>query len=146
MPYMYLEDKATADVAFKAWGKTLGELFTSCANALLAIMVAHPESICPAEERTVEIQAETLDFLLHQFLQEIIYFKDAQRLFLKVKNLVIESSENDGKLWLLRATLVGETIELHEDELLADIKGITFHDFSLENKDNQWEATITVDV
>jgi len=146
MPYVYLEDKATADVAFKAWGKTLDELFVSCTKALLAIMVAHPENIGPAEERTVEFQAETLDFLLHQFLQEIIYFKDAQRLFLKVKDILIEPPENEGKSWRLRATLVGEPIELHEDELLADIKGITFHDFFLENKENQWEATITVDV
>ncbi|MEJ5299577.1 MAG: archease [Thermodesulforhabdaceae bacterium] len=146
MPYAYLEDRATADVAFKAWGKTLEELFASCADALLAIMVSKPENICPADEKTINLQAETLDFLLHQFLQEIIYLKDAQQLFLKVKSISIKPIKDDKGLWNLQAILIGEPIEIHKDDLLADVKGITFHDFSLEKKGNHWEATITVDV
>lgn len=148
MPYTYLEDLATADVAFKAWGISLEEIFTACADALLAIMVSNPESIGPAEEIKVELKSDSLDLLLHNFLQEIIYFKDAHQLFLKVKEIHIEPVDNPGSssMWLLKAILMGESISLHEDALLADVKGITFHDFVLEKKGDHWEATVIVDV
>jgi SHS2 domain-containing protein len=38
MPFRFLEEIATADVAFKAWGDTLQELFISSAAALLGTM------------------------------------------------------------------------------------------------------------
>lgn len=149
MPYMYLEDRATADVAFKAWGVNLEELFRSCADALLAIMISNPELIHPSEEKIVELEADSIEILLHNFLQEILYFKDAYQLFMKVKEIEIMSTvtSSSQQSWLLKATFFGEAIELHKDDLLADIKGVTFHDFSIENrKDGIWEATVVVDV
>ncbi|MGC8720363.1 MAG: archease [Thermodesulforhabdaceae bacterium] len=148
MGFSYLENMATADVAFKAWGNSLEELFTSCADALLAITVSHPENIGPAEERAIELKSDSLDLLLHNFLQEIIYFKDADQLLLKVRDISIESVDNpdSSSLWILKATLAGESLSLHGDDLLADVKAVTFHDFVLEKKDGRWEATVILDV
>ncbi|MCX7822018.1 MAG: archease [Syntrophobacterales bacterium] len=145
MPYVYLEDRATADAAFRAWGTTLEELFKSCADALLAVMVSDPEHIHPVEEKIVKLQGDSLELLLHNFLQEILYFKDAHQLFVKVKDIRIEPPK-DEPIWSLQATFSGELIELHRDNLLADVKGVTFHDFSVERIDNRWEAVVIVDV
>lgn len=148
MPYIYLEDKAMADAAFKAWGRTLEELFKSCVDALLAVMVSNPEHIQPAEERIIQLEADSIELLLHNFLQEILYFKDAHQLFLKIKEIRIEIMEKSpaSVTCSLSAKLAGESIELHEEDLLADVKGITFHDFSVEKKNNLWEAVVIVDV
>ena len=45
MPYRYLEDIATADVAFEARGKDLAELFMAAAEATMNVMVADLDSI-----------------------------------------------------------------------------------------------------
>ena len=34
MPYEFLEDVATADIAFRAWGETLEETFVAAATAV----------------------------------------------------------------------------------------------------------------
>lgn len=148
MPYTYLEDRSIADAAFKAWGRTLEELFKSCADALLAVMVSNPDHIQPAEEKIIQLEADSIELLLHNFLQEILYFKDAHQLFLKIKEIKIEMVEDSTArfTWSLSVKLAGESIELHEEDLLADVKGITFHDFSVEKKNNLWEAIVVVDV
>ncbi len=53
MPFRFLEEIATADVAFEAWGDTLQELFISSAAALLGTMTAAPERVARREELTV---------------------------------------------------------------------------------------------
>ena len=51
MPYRYLEDIATADVAFEAWGDTLEEMFVAAADATMNVMVSDLDTIAPVEKR-----------------------------------------------------------------------------------------------
>ena len=51
MSYEYLEDMATADVAFRASGATLEELFQSAAKATTNVMVENLDSIRPETVR-----------------------------------------------------------------------------------------------
>jgi hypothetical protein len=39
MPYRFLEDIATADIAFEARGETLEEVFTAAAEATMNVMI-----------------------------------------------------------------------------------------------------------
>ncbi|HOV88133.1 MAG TPA: archease, partial [Syntrophobacteraceae bacterium] len=39
MPFRYIEDIATADVAFEAWGETLEDLCVAAADATMNVMV-----------------------------------------------------------------------------------------------------------
>ena len=39
MPYEYLEDVATADIAFRAWEPTLEGVFVAAADATMNVMV-----------------------------------------------------------------------------------------------------------
>jgi len=82
MPYRFREDIAPADVAIEAWGKTLEELFSSCAEALLGTMVEDPGEVVRSREVPINLEDDELDLLLFSFLQELIYYKDAQRLLL----------------------------------------------------------------
>ena len=90
MPFRYLEDVATADAAFEATGETIEEMFLAAAAATVNVMVEHPEEVEGGEEISFELEQEDLEMLLFDFLQEIIYLKDARRLLLLVEAVDID--------------------------------------------------------
>jgi len=53
MPYDYLEDIGTADIAFEATGRDLPELFTAAADATMNVMIDNLEAIEPHETRRI---------------------------------------------------------------------------------------------
>lgn len=143
MPYRYLEDIAIADAAFEAWGDTVEELFRAAADATLAVMVQEVASIVPAEERALYLESDALDLLLFELLQEIIFYKDAEELFLRITGLRVQ--ERDGG-YVLDATARGEKIDPARHELLVDVKAVTLHRFRVEKTPKGWEATVILDI
>ena len=51
MPYRYLEELGTADIAFEATGRDLPELFSAAADATANVMIDNLEAIQPRETR-----------------------------------------------------------------------------------------------
>ncbi|MBI5446742.1 MAG: archease [Deltaproteobacteria bacterium] len=142
MPYRYLEDIAIADAAFEAWGATLEELFAAAADATLNVMVEDLESVVPQEERQLRLEADAIDLLLFELLQEIIFYKDAQCLLLRVADLRIV--ETDGR-FSLSGIARGEAIDPSRHELLVDVKAVTLHRFRVEKAPEGWETTVILD-
>ena len=60
MPFRFVDELSTADVAFEAWGATLVELFISAAAALLRTMTAAPEQVMRRVELTFRMEHEEL--------------------------------------------------------------------------------------
>jgi SHS2 domain-containing protein len=143
MPYEFLEDVATADIAFKARGKDLVELFTAAADATMNVMVEELDSIRPLARRDFSLENEALDMLLFDFLQELIYFKDADQLLLRVDRL--DFREEDGR-HLLAAQTAGEIIDPERHETRVDVKAVTLHQFELQQTPQGWEATVILDI
>ena len=90
MPYHYLEEIGTADIAFEATGRDLPELFSDASDATMNVMIDNLDAIEPRETRHIELSNNEIDMLLFDFLQELIYFKDAERLLLRVRAVQIE--------------------------------------------------------
>jgi len=143
MPFRFLEEIATADVAFEAWGDTLQELFISSAEALLGTMTAAPEQVARGEDLIIRLEHEELDLLLFSFLQELIFYKDARRLLLHADQVRIEEREG---LFRLEAQVSGERIDAGRHRLLVDVKAVTLHRFQLQFGDNIWKAVVVLDV
>ncbi len=143
MPYHYLEDVALADAAFEAWGETLEEMLVSAADATLNIMVANLDAVRPHVYRHFRAQEAQVDMLLFQLLQELIYYKDAERLLLRIKTLQIEESESG---WTAFAEAAGERIDPERHDLIVDVKAVTFYRFKVERSHRGWNATVVVDV
>lgn len=143
MAYRYLEGIATADVAFEAVGRDLEEVFRSCADALMNVMVADLASIEMREELEFSEQHAELDLLLFSFLQELIYLKDARRLLLLVKSVAIEQEETG---FTLRATAGGEEIDPEKHDLIVDVKAVTLYRFDLRRTPDGWKAIVVVDI
>jgi len=55
MPYEYLEEIGTADIAFEATGRDLSELFRDAADATTNVMIDNIEAIQPREARQIEL-------------------------------------------------------------------------------------------
>jgi SHS2 domain-containing protein len=145
MPWRWLEDRSFADAAFRAEGRTPQELFAASAEALLAAMLADPGSLAAAEEREAILSAPSLGMLLFDFLQEIVYLKDAESLLLRADGVEIRGG-SDGGPPELRAHLRGERIDPARHRLLSDVKAVTLHRFVVERVPGGWAAEVVLDV
>jgi SHS2 domain-containing protein len=97
MPYEYLEEIGTADIAFEVTGRDLSELFRDAADATTNVMIDNIEAIQPRETRQIELSNDKLDMLLFDLLQELIFLKDAERLLLRIQE--VASSREGRKLF-----------------------------------------------
>ncbi|MGH7832557.1 MAG: archease [Candidatus Binatia bacterium] len=143
MPYRFLEDIATADIAFLAWGQTLEETFIAAADATMNVMIEELTSIRELEQRAIELSNDSLDMLLFNFLQELIYYKDAEQLLLRVKTVKIETPDEEHRL---QSSASGEKLDPERHRQRVDVKAVTLHRFRLEKKDGFWEAEIILDI
>ena len=73
--FEYLEH--TADVMFRAYGKTAEEMLSNAASALSRAMV-DPASIIAQERWTVELEGDDLEDLAYQWLSEIIFLSETE--------------------------------------------------------------------
>jgi SHS2 domain-containing protein len=143
VPYRYLDDVATADIAFIAEGRDLSETFISACEATMRVMVENIEAIEPREGRLLVIHHEHLDMLLFNLLQELLFYKDAEQLMLRIKQISIE---RNGDSYDLHAEAAGETIDPERHILRVDVKAVTLHQFRLTRTDQGWETMVILDV
>jgi SHS2 domain-containing protein len=143
MPYRYLEDIATADVALEAWGAGMEETFAAAADATVNVMVQDLDSIAPRTRRSVRLDSDEPDMLLFELLQELIFLKDAEQLLLRVSGIRIQQNSTG---WHLEAQGDGEMIDTARHALIVDVKAVTLHRFALEQVPEGWRAFIILDI
>jgi SHS2 domain-containing protein len=143
MSYEFLEDVATADIAFHAWGKDLEDLFIAAGDATINVMIDNLDAIELKETRTFSLENDELDMLLFNFLQEFIYYKDSELLLLRAQQ--VEISEKDG-VHQLSAVTKGEKLDSDRHQQRVDVKAVTLHQFQLEKTDDGWTAMVILDI
>jgi len=143
MPYHYLEEIGTADIAFEATGRDLPELFVAAADATMNVMIDNLDAIEPRETRQIELSNDNIEMLLFDFLQELIYFKDAKRLLLRVQKMQIDHKD---EVYLLKAKASGERLDDTRHQQRADVKAATLHEFSVGKCDSGWRARVLLDI
>ena len=141
--YRYRDDIATADAAFEAWGKSPGELFTAAVDAAVNVMVEDLDSISGLLYRSVHCESDTLPMLLYRLLEEVIFYKDAESLLLRVSKITITPK---GAGFTLDAVMFGETIDPEKHSLDVDIKAVTLYRLRVEETKKGWEATVVLDI
>jgi SHS2 domain-containing protein len=143
MPFEFLDHIATADVAFRAWGGTQEEMFVAAAEATVRVMIENPDTIVPRHVRELRVEDTDLDMLLFQVLQELIFFKDARSLLLRLTRGRIEHQD---ALYRFVGEARGETIDPDKHHMSVDVKAVTLHRFSVQRTDRGWEATVVLDI
>jgi len=143
MPFQYRGDIAHADIAFDAWAPTLEELFKDAARATMQVMVENLPDLRPAQTLEVKLEQENDEMLLFDFLNELIFYKDARRLILLPTELSILPGDSGVTL---RATLAGEEIDVTRHQMNTDVKAVTMLRYKVEKVPQGWRATVVLDV
>ena len=129
-----LEHKA--DLKIRAFGKTKAELFL---NMLLGMIESQKPEIKENQKIKREIKIKSLDIeaLLVDFLSEVLYLTQVNReIYNDIKFTKFTDTELEGEL-------IGQKIERFGE----DIKGVTYHDLDIDQKENSvWKATVLFDV
>ena len=143
MKYRFLEEIALADTAFEAFGKDEKELFENAALAVSEVM-CETKKLKADGKKEIELQAENLEQLLHRFLSELVYLKDAEQLVFSKFRVQIKKEKNK---YTLKAQIVGQKIpETGEQVMKTDVKAITWHQFGIQKTKKGFTATVILDV
>ena len=139
MKYKFLPH--TADVKFRAYGKTLEEAFSNAALALTKV-ITDPDKIEPKFEKTIEIESEDEKALLYDFLEQFLVLLDSEDFLLNsIKNLKIEKNE---KL-RLKAVVTGDT-ELDKYKTETHIKAVTYQEMEIKKEKNKYSLQVILDL
>lgn len=142
MGYRFLEDIVTADVAFEATGKTPEELFINAAQALEESQV-RTENLELRTEKKIKLENNTLDKLLFDFLDELIFYKDSESLAFADFTLKIKKTAEG---YTLKGVVKGEKLDLERHELRTDVKAVTKHRFGIQKTPEGFKATVVLDI
>jgi len=141
-PYRIIDDVAIADIAFEIYGNKVDELFENAALALFE-QSADIATIKGSKTRSIDINSESLDTLLFDFLSELLYLKDAEQLLGKSAKIHIAQ---DKSAYTLQAKIIGDVIDQNTHTLKSDIKAVTYHMFKIEETPKGWVAFVVVDI
>jgi SHS2 domain-containing protein len=136
---MYETFDHTADLGLRIRAPDLDTLFAEAARALFAVIVEDLEAVQPRQPVQVELAGEEREFLLFDWLRELLYQFDSQHLlFSRFQAHVGEEG--------LHATAWGELLDPGRHALLHEVKAITYHGLKVELDDKGWLAEVIVDI
>ena len=118
----------TADVKFRAYGKTTEECFSNAVIALTSVMF-NPDKIEEKITKSISIKGNDLKSLLYNFLEELLYLIDTESFIIhKVTGIKIGEMN---KKHILTATLVGDKIgdKYHN---IGSVKAVTYEEMEIK--------------
>ena len=142
--FRYLEDIALADCAFEAMGDSPAELFHAAAQALIETL-CNPITVGCSWTTSITGQDTDLATLLFDWLNEIVYVKDAERVLFSRTSTQVTKDLTTGE-WHLGGTLVGDPIDPSKHELHSDVKAVTKHLYEVKQEGAQWIARVVLDL
>jgi|SRR3989344_2939859 len=132
----------TADVLFVARGDTLPELFRECALATEETMV-DVEKIEPKQKIKILVENKDIEGLLHDFLEELVFFKDYKQLLFSKFDIEIQEKK-DG--YSLTSHAYGEKLDVSRHDPRVDVKAVTRHEFEVVKDKQSWKAKVLLDI
>lgn len=140
MRYEYL-DEITSDQKFRAYGRDIPEVFVNAAMAMFGIMY-DLEEVKTEEAIEVEARGATEDRLLYHWLSNLLIEFEVEEVFFADFTIDTFNHEEPESLRILGTARGSRSLP----QLWTQIKGVTFHQFSLEKKGDQYVATVVVDI
>jgi len=128
-----------ADVGIVAYGTDAEELFSNAALALFSL-ITEPESIEEKLHLSLEVRSESRDSLLVEWLNELIYIFDVERILFNRFD-IRRLTHNE-----LEATCYGEGIDSMKHKIKIGVKAATYHMLKLEQNGDGYKAQIILDI
>lgn len=143
MGYRFIENRSIADVAIELTGRNVNEIFGYAAEALTNTMIKNTKSIDTNIQRRFELNEKSLELLLVDFIEKLIFYKDVQGLIFRKVSVDVKHEFNE---WIAGCFAEGERLDPKKHEFLVDVKAATMHMLKLEENKNEWVASIVLDV
>lgn len=129
-----------SDVGVRGIGATLSKSFEMIGVALTSLM-GDPSSIQPVESIEFDIQSESLDFLLYDWVNRLIYETVTRKILFSQFSLEIGLDQKS-----LHAKMMGEKINILKHRPGVEVKGATFTELKVTRSENLWICQCVVDV
>ena len=136
---MYETFEHTADLGLRIRAADLDTLFNEAAQCLFSAVVEDLGSVRPAQRIDVDLRGDDREYLLFDWLKELLYHFDAEHLLLGRFEVHVRP---DG----LSATAWGEPLDRARHVLDHEVKAVTYHGLRVEQVGDQWEAEVIVDI
>jgi len=146
----------TADLGLRVKADTLEGLLSEAGRGLLAMHVANPEAVHSVQSKTIELTAEDPAYLLFDWLTELLYAFESEKLLLAEFAIEVcpregkasaEPNSRPGSVWSLTATCRGEPMDPARHTMDHEVKAITYHGLHVDqNADGTWQAEVIVDI
>ena len=129
----------TADIGLRCTAPSLERLFECAARAMFEI-ITPLDSVKPAHTVPVAVKAATVEELFVNWLEELLYIWESNRMLLSRFAVRKVSSHS------LEAEVAGEAYDPKRHELQSEIKAATYHDLRIERKEDNWGVQVIFDV
>jgi SHS2 domain-containing protein len=133
------ETLATADIMFRAYGKTLNQAFENAGYAMFEIMT-DTKKVKSELIFSFEKQAEDFKSLLYDFLEELLFIQESKLVFLSKFKVEINPKNHS-----LKAIVKGEKIN-DSHERRSVVKAVTYFDMSIIETKDGYTVQVLLDI
>ena len=129
----------TADVGIMVYGEDLKSLFENAGEAFFHI-ITDLRKVRLRTQRKIEIGGESLERLMVEWLNELLYLHDVENLLFK--GFHVESVGEEG----LKAKVDGEFFQEGVHVIKTGVKAVTYHQIEVRQEKEGWRAQIILDL
>ncbi|HEX5271090.1 MAG TPA: archease [Gemmataceae bacterium] len=136
---MYETFEHTADLGLRVRAPDLDTLFAEAAACLFSAIVEDPGALRPDRRIDVKIGGADREYLLFDWLRELLYRFDSRRLLLCRFEARVGDTGLEAEAW-------GEPFDPERHALAHEVKAITYHGLKVERTADGWLAEVIVDI
>lgn len=129
----------TADLGLRVVADDLDGLFREAAEGFFAVVVETLPESAPQCTLEFRLEAERLDHLLVDWLNELLYVFDTRRLLLGSFEVSIEGR-------CLTASAAAHPLAEAGGGALREVKAVTYHGLRVERAERGWLAEVILDI
>jgi SHS2 domain-containing protein len=129
----------TADLGLRVRAPDLETLFVEAARALFSVIVASLDDVRPVRERSFAVAGTERDYLLFDWLSELLYIFETERLVLAEFSVHLNAEG-------LSAVARGEPLDPSRQVFAHEVKAITYHGLKVEQTASGWQAEVIIDI
>ncbi len=131
----------TADLGLRIHASDLPDLFRTAGEGLFAIIVANPDQVKPADRVEIRLDADSVETLLIDWLNELIFQSETAHRFFSRFDVTVDP---DG--CRLTAVVHGEPIDPGRHIIDHEVKAATRHGVQVVHEQAAWTAELILDI
>ncbi len=131
----------TADLGLRIEALELDDLFRTAAEGLFSVIVTHPDHIQPVHVEEFQLRAESVQELLADWLNELIFRCETMHLVFSQFELHVDHAGASLQGWAR-----GEALDPERHGLDHEVKAATHHGLCLVHEEGGWIAEVILDI